>query len=116
MSMYKDYVENQLPNRFVHETDKGFITYHVNGDECRLEEIYVKPEFRRQGVAKELRDFASVDGKERGATYIKGSIIIGTNMAEESCMAMLKYGYKFWYAEGVIVMFKKDLCTSKVGE
>lgn len=109
MSMYKEYIENQLPNRFVHETNKGFITYNVNGEECRLEEIYVKPEFRRQGVAKELRDFAAQDGKEKGAKYIKGSVIIGTNMAEESCIAMLKYGYKFWYTDGIMIYFRKEI-------
>jgi GNAT superfamily N-acetyltransferase len=107
--MYKDYVENQLPNRFVHETEKGFITYHINGIECQLEEIYVKPEFRRKGVAVELRDFAANDGKEKGCEYIKGSVVVGTNMAEESCMAMLKYGYKFWYTDGIIIYFKKEL-------
>ena len=108
-SMYKSYIENQLPNRFVHETTKGFITYSINGKECQLEEIYVDPKFRRQGVAKELRDFAAQDGKERGCSYIKGSIIIGTNMSEESCMAMLKYGYKFWYTEGIMIYFKKEI-------
>ena len=108
-SMYKKYIENQVLNRFVHETDKGFITYNVNGKECQLEEIYVSPEYRRQGIAKELRDFASQDGKERGCEYIKGSIVIGTNMAEESCIAMLKYGYKFWYTDGILIYFKKNL-------
>ena len=108
-SMYKKYIENQVLNSFVHETDKGFITYNVNGKECQLEEIYVSPEYRRQGIAKELRDFASQDGKERGCEYIKGSIIIGTNMAEESCISMLKYGYKIWYSDGIIIYFKKDI-------
>ena len=108
-SMYKKYVENQLPNRFVHETNKGFITYNINGKECQLEEIYVKPEFRRQGIAKELRDFASRDAKKRDCEYIRGSLIIGSGMIEESGMAMLKYNYKFWYTDGIIIYFKKDL-------
>lgn len=111
MSMYKEYVENQLDNRFVHETNEGFITYNVKPEhkECQLEEIYVKPEFRRTGVAKKLRDYAANHGKELGCEYIRGSIIIGTRMAEESCRAMLKYGYKFWYTDGIVIYFKKDI-------
>lgn len=109
MSMYKDYVENQVSNRFVHETDKGFITYNVNGDECQLEEIYVLPEFRRKGIAIELRNYASSHGKSLGVKYLKGSVVIGTNMAEASCMAMLKYGYKFWFTNGIMIYFKKEL-------
>jgi len=109
MSMYKDYVENQLPNRFVYETDRGFITYNVAGDECQLEEIYVAPEHRRKGVAAELRDYAAAHAKKLGCTYLKGSVIIGTTMAEESCIAMLKYGYKFWDTDGVWILFKKEI-------
>jgi len=108
-SMYKKYVENQLPNRFVHETTKGFITYNINGKECQLEEVYVKPEFRRQGIVKELYDFAANHGKELGCEYLKGSLVIGTNMLEESCMALLKYDYKFWYTDGILIYLKKDL-------
>lgn len=109
MSMYKDYVENQMPNRYVHETEKGFITYNVNGPECHLEEIYIKPEYRRQGVYSELETYAANDAKEKGCEYLKGTIIIGTNMAEESARAMLKYGYKFWYTDGIIIFVKKEL-------
>lgn len=108
-SMYKQYIENQLPNRFVYETEKGFITYNINKEECQLEEIFVRPEFRRQGVAIELRDYAASHGKDLGCKYIKGSIVIGTNMAEESCMAMLKYGYKFWYTDNIMIYFIKEI-------
>ena len=38
-----------------------------------------------------------------------GSVVIGTKMAEESCMAMLKYGYKFLSTSGNVILFKKEL-------
>lgn len=110
MSMYKDYIENQIDNRFVHETEKGFIVYNTfSADECQLEEIYIKPEYRRQGIAKEFYDFASEHARKLDCKYLKGSIVTGVNMAEESCMCLLKYGYKFWYTDNNIIYLKKEL-------
>lgn len=107
--MYKDYIEEQLPNRFVLETSKGFLTYHTNGEECRLEEIYIKPEFRKNGIASSMYKQMESIGKEHGCTYLKGSIIIGTNNAENSMSCLLKNKFELWYTEGAMIYLKKEL-------
>ena len=56
-SMYKDYIEEQLHNRFVYENDYGFMTYNKQEDILQLEEIYIEPEHRRKGLASKFSDF-----------------------------------------------------------
>lgn len=109
MSMYKKYVEEQLDNRFVHETDYGFMTYFKNGEVLQLEEIYIEPQLRRQGLASSFYDAAVKKGKELGCSQLKGSIIIGTNNAEASMNCLLKNKFKLHYNDGIMIYLKREI-------
>lgn len=108
-SMYRDYVEEQLKNRFVHEFDHGFITYNIADDICQLEEIYIKPSERRKGIASSIYTLMGVVAKKKGCNYLKGSIVIGTNNSENSMMCLLKNDFKLAYTEGIIIYFLKHI-------
>lgn len=109
MSMYKDYVENQLPNRFVHETKEGFLTYHFNDKICRLEEIYIKPEERRKGIASLFYKKAEEFAQERNCDYLIGSIIPNTEGAEGSMMCLLKNGFKLDSMDQSMIYLSKSI-------
>lgn len=109
MSMYKDYVENQSGNRFVFETDFGFITYNYQEYFLRIEEVYVKPEARRQGNASLFYEMMDELAKERELKTVQGTIIIGTNGSEESLLCFLKNGFKLQYTKGVMIFLIKEL-------
>lgn len=108
-SMYKDYVENQLPNRFVHEDSDGFITYCIRANEFILEEIYVKPESRRKGIASKYYEMTYLMAKELGCDYLVGSIIIGTIGSEGSMACLLKNGFKLDYNLENVIYLKKEI-------
>ena len=105
--MYKAYVENQLPNRFVHEDKDGFLTYSIIGNMCILEEVYVKPESRRKGIASKYYDLAYKIALRMECDMLRGSIIIGTNGAEESMKCLFKNGYKLDFNNGNMIYLKK---------
>ena len=109
MSMYKDYIEEQLPNRFVYETEHGFLTYNINDKECQLEEIYIKPKSRTLGLASSFYAMIGEVAREKGCTYLKGSIVIGTNNAEISMKCLLKNNFKLWYTDNIMIYLKKEL-------
>lgn len=109
MSMYKDYVENQLPNRFVHEDENGFLTYCFVSNQCILEEIYVRPESRRKGIASQYYSMAECFAKEGNCTELIGSIIVGTQGSEASMKCLFKNGYKLYNINDnkIIYLIKK---------
>lgn len=107
--MYKDYVENQLKNRFVYEDEFGFITYNFQDEICQLEEIFIKPEFRRQGKASEYYTMCEKIGRENGMKILKGSIVIGTLGAEESMMCLFKNKFYLAYTEGMMIYLFKEI-------
>ncbi len=109
MSMYKSYIEEQLPNRFVYETDKGFLTYNINGEICQLEEIFILPEFRKQGIASSFYNEIGIIAKEKNCKYLKGSIVPGTNNAEISMKCLFKNGFKLAWTEGSMIYLIKGL-------
>jgi GNAT superfamily N-acetyltransferase len=108
-SMYKSYVEEQLENRKVVEFPQGFVTYNIKGEECQLEEIYIRPEFRRQGFASKVYTQMSILAKREGCTYLKGSIVIGTNGSEVSMKCLFKNGFKLAFNDDNIIYLIKHI-------
>ena len=108
-SMYRKYVEEQLPNRFVYESLYGFMTYNHTDNFLQLEEIYIEPANRRQGFATELYDKAVEIGKEKGCEFLKGSVIIGTNNAEGSLACLLRNKFNLYYTDGIMIYLKRDI-------
>lgn len=109
MSMYKDYIENQLPNRFVYETDKGFLTYNINNKICQLEEIYIKPEFRRQGFASEFYKDIEKIAREAKCIYLIGTIMPRVANAEGSMMCLLKNNFKLDSIDDKLIYLSKEI-------
>lgn len=107
--MYKQYVEEQLSNRFVYETEHGFLTYNKRDEILQLEEIYIKPESRRKGYASKFYKEAENIGLEMDCKELKGSIIIGTNNSEGSMICLLQNGFKLHYTDGIMIYLNKRI-------
>lgn len=108
-SMYKKYIEEQLPNRFVLENEFGFLTYNKQDKILQLEEIYIEEEHRRKGYASDFYNKAEIIGKELGCTELKGSIVIGTNGSEASMICLLKNKFKLHYTNGIMIYLKREI-------
>jgi GNAT superfamily N-acetyltransferase len=109
MSMYKDYVETQLPNRFVYEDEKGFLTYRILDKTCVLEEIYVVPEWRRKGIATEYYKMMEDIAKENNCNCLRGFVGNGINGSEGSLKCLLKSGFEIHSTTGEVLILIKEI-------
>lgn len=107
-SNYALYLE-ELSNRQIYENEKGFFVYQIDKEEFYIQEIFVKQEFRRQGIASEYDRMATVLAKEANCKYIKGSVIPTAPKSTEALKLQLDLGYKLFYTSGPLIYLKKEL-------
>ena len=108
MSLYGDYIaEREGLN--IYETAGGFATYKINGNECYIIDIYVKPELRKAGVASDIANVVSDRAKKQGCKYLTGSVDPRTNSATDSVKVLLSYEMNIHSIQGNLVFFIKEL-------
>lgn len=106
--MYFDYIRERLGKESI-VIDKGFAIYYDTPEGLYLEEIYVKPEARRDGVAEAILRRLEFIAKERNFKYLFGSVEINSNNPEYSLTGMLKNGFKLHGNEGSMIYLKKEI-------
>lgn len=89
--------------------EHGFIVYEINGENCFIQEIYVKPEARRNSVGTHMADQVEEIAKERGCKKIWGTVVLGTYGANEAMMAHLNWGLKLHSINGNCILTVKEL-------
>lgn len=108
MSMYADYVNERGVKR-IEETQNGFATYLITGQECYIEDIYVRPEARKSHVASALADSIAEKAKLQGCRYLTGSVVPTANGSTDSCIVLLSYGFKLLRSESNVIWFVKEI-------
>ncbi|WP_367576059.1 GNAT family N-acetyltransferase [Nocardia mangyaensis] len=73
------------------------MTYNCVDHICQLEEIYIRPEFRRQGKASYYYKMMEGIAKEHNCDCLLGSIVIGTNNAEESMQCLFTSSFSCFF-------------------
>lgn len=108
MSLFADY-KAEREGKLVIETDKAFAIYSIVKDSCYIEDIYVSPEFRKAGVAKQMADFISDIAKQKNCKYLFGSVAPSGKGSQESLKILLAYGMRLHSSMSDMVFFVKDL-------
>lgn len=109
MSNFAEYLLERT-NREIIEDDRGFATYYYADDlGCHIEDIYVRPDFRNSGVAKEYADKITDRAKERGCKFLYGSIVFPGHGKTASAKVLLAYGFKLHSATNNFILFKKEI-------
>jgi predicted GNAT family acetyltransferase len=108
MGMFASYM-NERENVELVETDKGFATYVVTGTECYIRDIYVKPEFRKSGVAASIADLIAIRAKTVGCKMLTGSVCPTTRGADASLKVLIGYGMRLHSCSNNLIVFIKDL-------
>lgn len=112
MSLYGDYIKERK-NYEIIEDDRGFITFGHFEIEGRpalyIEELYVKPEFRKQNVASEYAMHVERMAKELGIGRVIGSVSPTCNGAHESLLVLLAYGFKLLSCTEDLIYFVKEV-------
>lgn len=106
--MYFDYVkERQNVDNF--QTDKGFILYKVNGEECFLAEVYVKPEFRGTSeIAKMIRSMCEI-AESKGCNLLTANVHLSDSGSGRTIKAALKLDFFIAKADHNIIVIAKHL-------
>ena len=94
--------------RIIH-CEHGFATYHLNSESCYIEDIYVVPEQRKSGVAKEMADKITEIAKECGLKTLIGSVNIKANGKDSSMRVLLAYGMTLAETNGDMIYLTKEI-------
>lgn len=108
MSLYADYIKEREGREIV-EDEFGFATYRIARQECYIVDIYVSPEHRRSGHAKKYADKITEIARERGCTYLLGTIVPSTNGSTESMKALLAYGFQIHSCKEDMIFLTKEI-------
>lgn len=109
MSMYGAYLKERLGDDII-ENEKGFATYRFVGeDTVYVIDVYVHPDFRKQGVASDFSDTIMEIGKKRGCTKMITSVVPSPNGSTNSIRAIIAYGFELDSAANGFILFKKDI-------
>lgn len=108
-SNYAAYILEKT-NKSIIETDAGFITYGFPDPKtCYIEDLFVKPEFRKQHSATDLANEVTVIAKERGCQRLVGSVVPSTKNSTDSIRVLLAFGMNVLSSANDIIFFSKDI-------
>jgi ribosomal protein S18 acetylase RimI-like enzyme len=108
MSLYSDYLKETNLKQIL-ELESGFATYHLLGEECYIEDIYVLPDLRKSNKATELALNIEHVARQQGCKYLTGSVNTNIKDPTSSMKVLLAYGFKFLRSEPKIIWFIKQL-------
>jgi GNAT superfamily N-acetyltransferase len=91
------------------EDEKGFATYLFTASHCYIEDIYVRPEYRKSNVASSYADQISQIARKKGYTKLLGSVCPQAFGAAASTRVLLAYGFELLSSEKNIIYFEKSL-------
>ena len=75
MKDYHDYLQEiGGDKRGCHWNEKGFASYVITGQECYIDNIYIKPKYRKGKGATQLADEIVEMAKEKGCNVLIGTV------------------------------------------
>ncbi len=107
-SLYAEYIKERL-NGHMYETEQGFASYFIKNDMCLIEDIYVKPEFRRLGLAVEFGNKIEGIAREHGCKWLMGKVVPSAKNSTVSLQGMLAAGYQLASSSHDLIIFKKEI-------
>lgn len=108
MAMYAAYIKEREGAETI-ERSWGFAVVRQMSDYLYLQDIYILPEFRRQGKGAEILSIVEAAAKELGYKKILGSCCPETEGATESMKAQFATGFKLHSCDKDIIYLIKDL-------
>lgn len=106
--MYAAYLKER-ENLDVLETDYGFAIVRQMSDCLYLQDIYVKPEFRKQGKGREMLSIVEDAARELGYKKLLGSCSPPAAGSDASLRAIMACGFTLLSCDKDIIYLVKDL-------
>ncbi len=107
-SHYANYIKER-EGREILEDKHGFASYAFTPDAVYIQEIYVLPDYRKDGVAARYADIIAEIARAKGFTKMIGSVCPSANGSTESLKVLLAYGFKVHSSEQNLIWFVKQI-------
>lgn len=108
MSLYGDYIKEHRDDGII-EGPNGFATYRFLPDGIYLVDLYVRPEFRKTGLALEMANDVVKIGIRAARNKLIGTVVPNAQNSAESMRLLLSYGMKPSHIDGNMVVFTKEI-------
>lgn len=108
VSLYGQYLLER-EGKFIVEDSRGFATYTYLQDAVYIEDIYVLPAFRKNGVAAEYADAICKIALDKGLHKVIGTVAPSAKNSTSSMAVLLAYGFKLNSSDTNLIYFEKDL-------
>jgi len=108
VSAYKQYITERT-NKEMIESDKGFIVYSITPNAIYVEDVWVAPAHRRNGVASKFGKMIEEIALERGLHIMLSSVDPRAKNATESLKFILEYGCKLDSCTENFILLKKEI-------
>lgn len=112
--MYAEYIRER-EGKLVLESEKGFAVYGFNCipgvdfPHAYIQDIWVKPDFRKFGEARALADSITKEAKAKGFKFLFGSVDCNAKNAHASLLVLIAYGMRLYTASGSGIYFVKEI-------
>ena len=111
--MWFDYQRERIPGFRVLEKPYGFATYSyldVKGAKgIYIEDIYIKPHMRQEGLASKLSEEIQELSKKDGVKYLLGTVAVDSTSPTDSLKVLLAHGMSLLESNNEIIWMYKDL-------
>lgn len=107
--MYFEYLTERRPECKILKNNKGFAVYSYIDEAVYIEEIYVKPEYRKEDVASQLSEVIQQEAKGLGYEILLGSVSPSANGSTDSLKVLLAHGMSLLSSQDDLIMFWKTL-------
>lgn len=121
VDLYAAYVRERMGGEVEIEPGKGFATWKLldvdplvaqqtgGRRDAYLVDIFVAPDFRREGLAYSLANRVAEKAKKRGATRMIGSVETRALTRSDATKAILAAGFELTHVEGTVIWFAKEI-------
>jgi ribosomal protein S18 acetylase RimI-like enzyme len=108
MSLFGEYIQ-ETQGREIIEVDYGFATYIITGTQVYIEDIYIRPEFRKSAYASKLADKVKERAMAQGCTDMVGTVNCTFKDPTTALKALLGYGFKIHKVVQDVIVMKMEI-------
>lgn len=109
MSLYAEYLKERTNDQIV-EDERGFATWrYLNDVQVYIVDIYVRPDFRKKGVAASFADHIVFEAKNRGCKTLIGTVVPSLRGSSSSLKVLLAYGMTPLSASNDLIFMSKEI-------
>lgn len=112
MSLYAQFVREMAGGEVI-ETDAGFISYLIEGEVCRFQELFVKADARGTGLHKSLWNAMIATCKQRDVKRVVWVVDTKQLNPTPRLIMYLRWGARVKDAQNNCIVLEYDLCLGQ---